>query len=509
MAPLDAQVALTDKYRVSRGAALMNGMQALVRMVLEQADADRDAGLTTGGYVSGYRGSPIGGFDLELLRAAEELKARNVVFNPGLNEDLAATSIAGSQTLGPSDDPKVQGVFTVWYGKGPGVDRSLDAMKHASLAGAHPKGGLLFLLGDDPVSKSSTTAHQSEQAMIHVSVPVLFPASVHEYVPLGLHAFAMSRHTGAAVSMKIVTDTADSTATVALDRLRPDIVLPPLPGFEIPLHNTGTFLPYVAQERRLAVRLEAVKDYARANRLNEPVFQPLGRKRLGIVAVGKANGDVLAALRLLGMSERDAAEAGIGLYRMRMVWPVEGRGLLEFAREYDQVLVIEEKRPIVEPELARLLVNAPGPRPILTGKQDPQGAALVQDWGELTPEHLAEVISREGSDLGLTDRRPPAPPKLTGNAPAAPRTPFYCAGCPHNRSTKLPDGSLAGGGIGCHAMSVLHDTETTQIFTQMGGEGMHWVGRANFANRPHMFQNLGDGTFVHSGLLAILSLIHI
>jgi len=503
MAPLDAQVALTDKYRVSRGAALMNGMQALVRLALEQADVDRDAGLKTGGYISGYRGSPIGGFDQELTRAAAELEARNIVFNPGLNEDLAATAISGAQSLGPSEDPTVEGVFSIWYGKGPGVDRSLDAMKHGALAGAHPKGGTIYLLGDDPVSKSSTTAHQSEQAMIHVSVPVLYPASVHEIVPLGLHAFAMSRHTGAVTSMKIVTDVADSAATVALDRLRPTPVLPPLPGFEVPLHNTGGFLPYVVQERRMAVRMQAVKDYARANRLNEPVFEPAGPKRLGIVAVGKAFGDAMAGLKLLDLDPERAAASGIGLFRMRMVWPVEPASLLEFAQGYDQILVIEEKRSIVETELAHLLVNAPAPRPILTGKRDAGGSPLVQDFGELSPEHVAEVISREASDLGVCDARPPAPPKLTGNAPAMPRTPWYCAGCPHNRSTKLPDGSLAGGGIGCHAMSVLHSPETTQLFTQMGGEGMHWVGRANFAGRKHMFQNLGDGTYTHSGMLAI------
>jgi indolepyruvate ferredoxin oxidoreductase len=419
MAPLDAQVALTDKYRVSRGSALMNGMQALVRLVLEQADADKDAGLTTGGYISGYRGSPIGGFDMELVRAKEELEARNVVFNPGLNEDLAATAIAGTQNLGPVDDPKVEGVFSVWYGKGPGVDRSIDAIKHAALAGAHPKGGLLFLLGDDPVSKSSTTAHQSEQAMIHAQVPVLFPASVHDYVPLGMHAFAMSRHTGSAVSMKIVTDTADSTATVALDHLRPDVRLPTVAPFEIPMHNTGTFLPYVAQERRMAARLQAVRDYARANRLNHEVFAPKGAKKLGIVAVGKGFTDASAALRLLGLDEERAAQAGIGLFRMQMVWPVEPASLLDFVKGYDEIIVVEEKRAIVETELARLLVNAPGDRPTLTGKQDAEGAPLVQDWGELTPEHVAEALSRAIRGLGLAEAVPPAPPSLKGNAPQA------------------------------------------------------------------------------------------
>ncbi|MBR29160.1 MAG: indolepyruvate ferredoxin oxidoreductase [Rhodobacteraceae bacterium] len=504
MAPLDAQVALTDKYRVSRGAALMNGMQALVRLVIEQADADKDAGWKTGGYVSGYRGSPIGGFDMELMRAKAELDARNVVFNPGLNEDLAATAIAGTQTLGVVDDPEVEGVFSLWYGKGPGVDRSLDAIKHAALAGASPRGGLMFLLGDDPVSKSSTTAHQSETAMMHVQVPVLYPASVHEYVPLGLHGIAMSRHTGAATSLKIVTDTADSTATVALDRLRPEnIVYPTLPGFELPLHNTGTLLPYVAQERRMGVRLQACMDYAYANRLNAAVFQPSGAKRLGIVAVGKGYVDAMSGLRMLDLDADRAAAAGIGMFRMRMTWPVEPKSLLEFVQGYDQILVIEEKRGIVEDALARMLVNLPGPRPLVTGKLDAQGAPLTQDWGELQPDTVAEIISREACGLGLIETKPPAPPRLTGNAPTAPRTPYFCAGCPHNRSTKLPDGSLAGGGIGCHAMSVMHDSLNTQIFTQMGGEGMHWVGRANFAGRKHMFQNIGDGTFTHSGLLAV------
>ena len=500
MAPLDAEVALTDKYRVSRGAALMNGMQALVRMVLEQADADRDAGMKTGGYVSGYRGSPIGGFDMELWRAREELQARNVVFNPGLNEDLAATAVGGTQTLSAVDDPTVEGVFAVWYGKGPGVDRSIDAIKHVSLTGATPKGGVLFLLGDDPLSKSSTTAHQSEQAMIHCFIPVLFPSSVHDYVPLGLHAFAMSRFSGAPVSMKIVTDTADSTATVALDRLRPQVVLPEKPEFEISLNKTDGLPDYVVNERRMGVRLEACKRYARANRINYEAISPK-EKRLGLIAVGKGYADATAALARLGLRPDEAAARGIGMFRMQMVWPVDEVALRAFAEGYDEVMVIEEKRPIVETELARALVNA-ARRPLLTGKRDEDGAELLPDFGELTPEIVAAAIARRAEARELGPIAPPPQLRLLGNAPGQARSPWFCAGCPHNRSTKLPDGSVAGAGIGCHAMAIYMSPQT-QIFTQMGAEGMHWVGRAAFAGRKHMFQNLGDGTYTHSGLLAI------
>ncbi|MEM6441772.1 MAG: indolepyruvate ferredoxin oxidoreductase family protein, partial [Pseudomonadota bacterium] len=502
MAPLDAEVALTDKYRVSRGAALMNGMQALVRMVMEQADADEEAGLNTGGYISGYRGSPIGAFDQELFRVRKELEPRNVVFNPGLNEDLAATAVGGAQHLLDVDDPSVEGVFSVWYGKGPGVDRSLDAMRHVSLAGAHEKGGVLFLLGDDPMCKSSTTAHQSEQAMIHCSTPVFFPASVHEYIPLGLHAFAMSRFSGAPVSMKIVTDTADSAATVLLDRLRPDITLPEKPDFDVPLNWQPGIIDYVLQERRLLVRLEACKAYARANRLNRTVFHATDEKRLGIVAVGRGYADVRQALRLLNLTDEQAAAKGIGLYRMQMVWPVEEKTLLEFARDYDELLIIEEKRPIVEDAAARILVNVEGARPILSGKTDPSGAPLVNAHGELTPEHCADVIARRAAAKGIDGVLAPPPVLPLGNAPGSARSPWFCAGCPHNRSTKLPDGSTAGAGIGCHAMALYMDPNT-QYFAQMGAEGMHWVGRSHFAGRKHMFQNLGDGTFTHSGLLAI------
>lgn len=500
MAPLDAEVALTDKYRVSRGAALMNGMQALVRLMLEQADADKDAGLKTGGYVSGYRGSPIGGFDMELWRAREELQARNIVFNPGLNEDLAATAVGGAQTLTAADDPQVEGVFSVWYGKGPGVDRSIDAIKHVSLTGATEKGGVLFLLGDDPLSKSSTTAHQSEQAMIHCFIPVLFPSSVHEFVPLGMHAFAMSRFSGAPVSMKIVTDTADSTATVALDRLRPEVTLPEKPPFEMSLNKVDGLPDYVTNERRLSVRLEACKRYARANRLNYEAISP-AEKKLGLIAVGKGYADAMAGLARLGLRPDEAAARGIGMFRMQMVWPIDEVALRAFAEDYDEVMVIEEKRPIVETDLARVFVNA-ARRPLLTGKRDEDGAELLPDFGELTPEIVAAAIARRAEARDLGPVAPPPQIRLLGNAPSSARSPWFCAGCPHNRSTKLPDGSVAGAGIGCHAMAIYFDPKT-QIFTQMGAEGMHWVGRSAFAGRAHMFQNLGDGTYTHSGLLAI------
>jgi indolepyruvate ferredoxin oxidoreductase len=502
MAPLDAQVALTDKYRVSHGAALMTGMQALVRLALEQADWDKERGWNTGGYVTGYRGSPLGGFDLELFRARNETDARSIVFLPGLNEDLAATAVAGSQTMGAGDDPKHEGVFAIWYGKGPGVDRSMDAIKHVALSGASAKGGMLFLMGDDPVSKSSTTAHQSEPIMISAHVPVLFPASVHELIPLGLHAFAMSRFSGAPIAMKVVADTAESSATVALDGLRPEITLPPAPDCAIPLHHAPGFLPFAAQEQRLHDRLAGVVAYARANKLNRETLAPTAPGKLGIIAAGKAHGDVMSGLSRLGLSEAKAAGLGIGVYKMSLVWPVEPEGLLEFCSQFERVLVVEEKAPIIEDALARLLVNA-SVRPLLAGKTDPMGKKLLSGVGELTPDEVATAIAHEAGAAGIPDLAPPPAPRLLGNAPALPRTAWYCAGCPHNRSTKLPEGSKAGGGIGCHGMSVMFDQDTTEYFSQMGSEGMHWVGRAPFVGRKHMFQNLGDGTYQHSGMLAI------
>ncbi|MGG7565233.1 indolepyruvate ferredoxin oxidoreductase family protein [Rhodovulum sp. DZ06] len=503
MAPLDANVSLTDKYKVSKGQALMTGMQALVRLALEQADWDKERGWNTGGYISGYRGSPVGGFDQELFRAKAELDARNVVFQPGLNEDLAATAISGSQMLGPDDDPTVEGVFSIWYGKGPGVDRSMDAIKHASLVGAAEKGGVLFLMGDDPVCKSSTTAHQSEPMLIGANVPVLFPASVHELIPLGLHGIAMSRHSGAPVGIKVVADAAESSATVSLDALRPDIQDPgPKPDCAIPINAGPGFMPFLAQEQRLHDRLRGVLDYARANKLNRETLAPTAPGKLGIIAAGKAHGDVMSGLERLGMTPQQAANSGIGVYKMSLVWPIEPEGLLEFCAKFDRVLVVEEKAPIIEDALARLLVNLPN-RPLLAGKTDPTGAALLAKTGEFTPDAVAAAIACEASAAGAADLSAPPPPQLLGNAPALPRTPWYCSGCPHNRSTKVPEGSKAGGGIGCHGMSVMFDQETTEYFTQMGAEGMHWVGRYPFSGRRHMFQNIGDGTYTHSGMLAI------
>jgi indolepyruvate ferredoxin oxidoreductase len=506
MAPLDAEVALTDKYRVSSGSALMNGMQALVRMVLEQADLDKDNGLKTGGYVSGYRGSPIGGFDQELFRVRKELDARNIVFNPGLNEDLAATAVAGTQTLHHHDKPEVDGVFAVWYGKGPGVDRSVDAINHASVAGSAPKGGMLFVAGDDPLGKSSTTAHQSDVAFMHMGMPVLFPASVHEIVPLGLHGFALSRYSGAAVALKIITDVADSAGTVALDKLRPDFTKLPPATSAIGLHNAPGLLPFVAQEiRKTEERMDAAFAYARANRLNFEVIAPK-KKKLGIVAVGKAYTDVMTALRMLGL-DKTAADKGLGVYRMMMTWPIEPIELRKFVEGYDEILVVEEKRAIVETDIAMALYNEKGKKPFLAGKFDADGKKLIPAVGELTPRIVADAIARTAPKHGVDCPPPPAAPKALGNTPPAVRAPWFCAGCPHNRSTKLPDGSIAGGGIGCHSMAVLHDPTTTTYFSQMGGEGLHWVGRAPFSSRKHTFQNLGDGTYTHSGLLAIRAAI--
>ena len=352
---VDYGFALSDRYTKSDDIVYLTGMQALVRLLIEQCDLDQRQGLNTRAYVSGYRGSPIGAFDSAIWQAGDAVTDRGIHFNPGINEDLAMTAIGGTQHVVVTDKADLDGVFGVWYGKGPGVDRSVDAIKHVSLAGASSSGGMLMLVGDDQMGKSSSLCHQSEQSLVSGNVPILAPSSVHEYVPLGLHAIAMSRYSGTLVSMKITSNTADGAATVDLSQLVPDFAPLPTPVSNGSLHYQPGFVPFLEAERiLLEERMPAAVAYARENRLNKTVVEPVS-KRLGIVAVGAAYPEVKAALELLSI--HDPAQAGVGLFKVAFLWPLEPTSILDFAYGYDEILVVEHKRAFVEDQLGRLLLS--------------------------------------------------------------------------------------------------------------------------------------------------------
>ena len=504
---VDYGFALNDRYTKSDDIVYLTGMQALVRLLIEQCDLDQRQGLNTRAYVSGYRGSPIGAFDSAIWQAGDAVTDRGIHFNPGINEDLAMTAVGGTQHVVVTDKADLDGVFGVWYGKGPGVDRSVDAIKHVSLAGASPSGGMLMLVGDDQMGKSSSLCHQSEQSLVSGNVPILAPSSVHEYVPLGLHAIAMSRYSGALVSMKITSNTADGAATVDLTQLMPDFAPLPTPVSNGSLHYQPGFVPFLEAERiLLEERMPAAVAYARENHLNKTVVEPQS-KRLGIVAVGAAYPETQAALELLSI--HDPAQAGIGLFKVSFLWPLEPTSILDFAHGYDEILVVEHKRAFVEDQLGRLLLSMDDAgRPKLSGKTIAGlGERLLTENGELSPHQIAQAIEARARVVGISALSSlSAMPSLPGTQPQQ-RIPWYCAGCPHNSSTKVPEGSMAASGIGCHSISALMDAENHTWMCQMGGEGQHWIGRAPFSPIKHTFVNLGDGTYNHSGSLAIRSAV--
>jgi indolepyruvate ferredoxin oxidoreductase len=492
---------LHDCYSLTSGPALISGTQALVRLLLEQARLDREAGLNTRGLVSGYPGSPLGGLDLELARSRRFLDEEGIVFQPAVNEELAATAIWGSQHIGLYDHGLYDGVFGLWYGKGPGLDRSIDALRHANQGGVAPKGGMVIAVGDDPTGKSSTLAYQSDQTFVAMGMPYFFPRRVEDIIPMGLQAFALSRHAGTCVGLKIVIDTADANVVLDMGSIRPKLNKPEDAG---PVH-VGRHDPAILREERLhKVRLPAVLHWQEENPVNFAITPLPKRGRLGIVAVGKAVTETREALHMLGIA--DPSEKGIALMSVAMPWPVEPNSMLDFAQRFDEILVIEEKRSLVEDQLAHLLVNQVN-RPKLSGKADPDNTPLLPDYGELSLEAVIEAIIRRAGvhKIKLEDIERGA--DLGNLPPVAARTPYYCAGCPHNSSTKLPDGSVTGMGIGCHSISGFLTPDTITNFTQMGGEGAFWIGRAPFSDLGHTFQNLGDGTYTHSGYLAIRAAI--
>ena len=505
--PTLRDVALDDKYTLEQGRVLLSGVQALVRLPLLQRQRDRAAGLNTAGFISGYRGSPLGGYDSALLRAQRHLQAHDIHFQPGLNEDLAATAVWGTQQLDADPNRTVDGVCALWYGKGPGVDRSGDPFRHGHVSGSARHGGVLLVCGDDHAGKSSTVTQHSEPVLMAAQIPVLYPASIQEILDFGLYGWALSRYAGVWVGLKCVNETAEATATVDIDPQRVTVLCPDRPLPPEGIHYQPAFGPLNEERHLLHVRLPRVQAFARANTIDRVVFPP---GVLGIITAGKAYGDVRHALQRLGIDAERAQQLGIGVYKPGLVWPLEPQRLREFAAGCQEVLVVEEKTPIIEQQAAHILY-ACQPRPRLLGRHDTEGQPLLPGDVPLDPVPLALVIGQRLRVLGRTDAalevhladlsarwaRPLQPASRVVQRQA-----YFCSGCPHNRSTTVPEGSQALSGIGCHTMALWMNRHTAKP-TQMGGEGMNWTGMAPFTRTPHIFQNMGDGTYAHSGLLAI------
>jgi indolepyruvate ferredoxin oxidoreductase len=498
---------LEDRYEMERGRVFMTGTQALVRIALDQARRDRQAGRKTGGFISGYRGSPLGGLDLELWRLGKKLKDSRIEFLPAVNEDLAATAVLGSQQVETDPKREVEGVFALWYGKGPGVDRAGDALKHGNAYGSSPNGGVLVVAGDDHGCVSSSMPHQSDVAFMAWFMPTLNPASVSEYLEFGEYGYALSRYSGMWVGFKAVSETVESGASF---ELKPDRQFNQ-PGFAIPptgLHYRWPDLPGPQIEERMEAKKQAVFAFAEANPIDRHIYE-LRDARFGIVTTGKAHLDLMEALRLLGIGEAECRALGIDIYKVGMVWPLARRDALDFVRGKEEVLVIEEKRGIIESQFKEYFYDWPGDKPKrMVGKRDEAGERLVPWTGELSPRQLAPIVAKRldgifpGHDFSARARALTDEPVAALSVPGATRTPYFCSGCPHNTSTKVPEGSTALAGIGCHFMASWMDRETTSLI-QMGGEGVNWAASSLFTGRGHVFQNLGEGTYYHSGSMAI------
>ena len=528
-------VTLDDKYSLDYGHAFMSGVQALVKLPMLQRQRDAAQGKNTAGFISGYRGSPLGGYDQALVKAAKYLLAQNIVFQPGVNEELAATAVWGTQQLGfaPPGTNKFDGVFGIWYGKGPGVDRTSDVFKHANMAGTTAWGGAIAIAGDDHISKSSTAAHQSDHIFKACGLPVFFPASVQEILDLGLHAFALSRYSGVWAGMKTIQEIVESSSSVMIDPERVHINIPT--DFEMPpggVHIRWPDAPLEQEQRLFDTKWYAALAYIRANRLNYNAIenkQDPKRDRFGLIASGKAYNDTRQALMDLGLSDAACQQLGIRLHKVGVVWPLEAQLTREFATGLQEILVVEEKRQVIEYQLKEELYNwRADVRPTIVGKfnegdgdrgggewsmSNPSANTLLRANADLSPALIAKAIAARVKKLGvdgdmlarMASRLAVIEAKersLTTLVVDSERTPWFCSGCPHNTSTKVPEGSRAMAGIGCHYMTLWMD-RSTMGFTQMGGEGVPWVGQQPFTTDKHMFANLGDGTYFHSGLLAI------
>ncbi|PJO37306.1 indolepyruvate ferredoxin oxidoreductase [Delftia acidovorans] len=521
-------VTLDDKYALQHGRAFMSGVQALVRLPMLQRQRDAAAGLNTAGFISGYRGSPLGGYDQALWAAKKHLESNNIVFQPGVNEELGATAVWGTQQLDLyPETKKFDGVFGLWYGKGPGVDRCSDVFKHANMAGTSRHGGVIALAGDDHISKSSTAAHQSDHIFKACGTPVFFPSNVQDILDMGLHAFAMSRFSGLWSGMKTIQEVVESSASVSVEPDRVNIILPE--DFQMPpggLHIRWPDAPLEQEQRLMNYKWYAALAYVRANRLNHNVIDG-PNDRFGLIASGKAYNDMRQALADLGLDDDTCRQLGIRVHKVNVVWPLEATITRDFARGLQEILVVEEKRQVIEYQIKEELYNwRSDVRPNVVGKfSDEHGGEWSvpnpsQDWllrpnADLTPALIARAIVQRLTKIGVPEHiaqrmheriavldAREAALKVAQSQPTGDRVPWFCSGCPHNTSTRVPEGSRAVAGIGCHYMTVWMD-RSTSTFTQMGGEGVTWVGQAPFTKDAHVFANLGDGTYFHSGLLAI------
>jgi len=502
-------ITLDDKYTALDGRVYLTGIQALVRLPISQHQRDLAAGLNTAGLVSGYRGSPLSGYDQELWRARKHLERHNIRFEAGLNEELGATAVWGSQQVALFGKPKYDGVFGIWYGKNPGLDRSGDALKHGNFAGSARHGGVLAVVGDDHAAKSATMPNQGEFAFMSSLMPVVYPSNVQEVIDFGLWGWAMSRFSGCWIGFKVLPNLMDASASVSIDADRAPVVIP---EFAFPPDGVNIRWPddrFTPEARLLDYKLPAAQAFARANGINRVEFAPEGR--FGIVTAGKSYLDVLEALSELGIDERRARALGIGVLKLGLTWPLDPVGARAFAAGREEILVVEEKQPIIQDQLRTLLYDLPeGRRPRITGRADQDGHPLLSSKMDHDPLDVARVIAQRilalqedaelRNRLAALDQRAArgtlGPTKLK-------RIPYFCSGCPHNTSIKRPEGSRAMGGIGCHWMAIWTPELKYEPATQMGGEGANWVGQAPFTETEHMFQNLGDGTYYHSGSLAI------
>lgn len=496
-------ISLEDKYLQEHGRVILTGTQALVRLALMQKRSDERQGLNTAGYVTGYRGSPLGTVDQTFLRAVSATAPANIRLHAAVNEDLAATAIWGTQQTGLFGPSTVDGVFSMWYGKGPGVHRSGDVFLHANLAGTHSRGGVLAIAGDDHLCKSSTNTHQSEYSFVDAMMPTLNPAGIQDVLDLGLQGWAMSRHSGCWIGMKLTSEVLDSSGTIVGGSRSFETPL----EVDLPQGGLGIRWPdkAVDQEQRLhRYKLPAAQAFARANRIDQTVFDSKAR-RIGIISTGKSYLDTLQAFEILGLTEQRLKELGISLYKVSLVWPLEPQGIRDFCERLETVIVIEEKRSLIESQLKDILYNIRSDRrPRVLGKTGTDGSPLFPAYGELTPAGISDQLSRYVPGLGCSSGE--LAERASGNKPAATRAPYFCSGCPHNRSTKVPAGSKAFAGIGCHYMTLWMDRDT-RGFTHMGGEGANWIGLSQYSRDQHVFQNIGDGTYFHSGYLAIRAAI--
>lgn len=489
---------LEDRLTLRQGWVYLTGMQALVRLPLQQRYNDKLRGLDTGGFISGYRGSPMGRYDMELWRAGELLRENNIVFVPGVNEELAATAAWGTQYVEDQQMARVDGVFSIWYGKGPGVDRALDALRHANHSGTSKHGGVLALAGDDHGARSSTVVNFSDTNFVSAGIPVLYPANAQDVLDFGLHGIAMSRYSGCVVGMKLVTDVIEGGSSVEITQDPKTIELPA----QQPLEPVG-WAPLVREQRLFDIRLPDAVCYARLNGLDR-VIHDNPDARIGIVSAGKSYQDVEQGLRQGGYRDGRLGSVALSILKLGLIWPLDSERIKDFCRNLDLLIVVEEKRPLIEDQVRQILYGQAN-QPAITGKRFANGEPAFPSADEITPDQVTAIVTRVAleQDPGCNLSIPRQHDLLSAIPQITTRLPSYCPGCPHGRSTQVIDGSRALGGIGCHSMAVLIDPVKTSFFSQMGGEGAMWIGQSPFTDEKHVFTNMGDGTYFHSGILAI------